>query len=335
MRTGSYILRRILYMIPVLLALSFVIFLIIEAIPGDPAQIMLGQHATPEALERMRHSLGLDQPWLTRYSLFLGRLLKGDLGTSILSGRSVISELAEKAPATLELSLFALFIAVILGTVAGFISAWKQNSLFDYISMFSSLVGVSIPIYWLGFMLIILFSLTLGWLPTGGRISAVIDFQSATGFLLFDALASGNWSVAADAARHLVLPSICLATVPMAIIARMTRSSMLETLNQDYIRTARAKGVRILRLLCVHAFKNAAIPVVTVVGLQFGYLMGGAILTETVFSWPGIGRWLLDGILGRDFPVIAGGTLFVASFFVLVNLIVDVLYVFLDPRIRY
>lgn len=335
MRTGTYILRRVLYMIPVLLVLSFVIFMIIEAIPGDPAQIMLGQHATPEALERMRHSLGLDQPWFTRYALFIGRLLKGDLGSSILSGRTVLSELAEKAPATLELSIFALFIAVTLGILAGFISAWKQNSLFDYIAMFSSLVGVSIPIYWLGFMLIILFSLTLGWLPTGGRISSLIDFQSTTGFLLLDSLAAGNWTVAADVARHLLLPSICLATVPMAIIARMTRSSMLETLNQDYIRTARAKGVKVMRLLSVHAFKNAAIPVVTVVGLQFGYLMGGAILTEMVFSWPGIGRWLLDGILGRDFPVIAGGTLFVASFFVLVNMVVDILYVFLDPRIRY
>ena len=332
---SAYVLRRAAGIVPVLLVLSLVIFLIIEAIPGDPAQVMLGQHATPEALERMRHSLGLDRPFWVRYALFAGRLLKGDLGRSILSGRPILAEIAEKAPATLELSIFALLLAGVLGTLAGFISAWRQNRLFDYLSMFSSLVGVSIPIYWLGFMLIILFSLKLGWLPTGGRLSAEISFHSPSGFLLLDSLLAGNWTAFSDAAKHLVMPAICLATVPMAIIARMTRSSMLEALNQDYIRTARAKGVRTLRLLCVHAFKNAAIPVVTVIGLQFGYLMGGAILTETVFSWPGVGRWLLDGILGRDFPVIAGGTLFVAFFFVLANLVVDLLYILLDPRIRY
>lgn len=332
---SAYVLRRAAGIVPVLLVLSLVVFLIIEAIPGDPAQVMLGQHATPEALERMRHSLGLDRPFWVRYALFAGRLLKGDLGRSILSGRPILAEIAEKAPATLELSIFALLLAGVLGTLAGFISAWRQNRLFDYLSMFSSLVGVSIPIYWLGFMLIILFSLKLGWLPTGGRLSAEISFHSPSGFLLLDSLLAGNWTAFSDAAKHLVMPAICLATVPMAIIARMTRSSMLEALNQDYIRTARAKGVRTLRLLCVHAFKNAAIPVVTVIGLQFGYLMGGAILTETVFSWPGVGRWLLDGILGRDFPVIAGGTLFVAFFFVLANLVVDLLYILLDPRIRY
>ncbi len=335
MRTRSYLAYRFLSIIPVLLVLSFVIFGIIEAIPGDPAQIMLGQHATPEALEQMRHSLGLDRPWTVRYVLFLGRLTRGDLGKSILSGRSVLSEIAEKVPATLELSLVALLLAGVLGVLAGFLSAWRQNSLFDYFAMFGSLVGVSIPIYWLGFMLIILFSLNLGWLPTGGRLAATIEFQPLTNFYLLDALLSGNREVLADAIRHLVMPAFCLATVPMAIIARMTRSSMLEVLNQDYIRTARAKGVRTGRLLFLHAFKNASIPVVTVIGLQFGYLMGGAILTETVFSWPGIGRWLLDGILGRDFPVIAGGTLFVAAAFIMVNLLVDLLYLFLDPRIRY
>ncbi len=322
-------------LIPVLLVLTFVIFLMIEAIPGDPAQIMLGQHASPEALAKVRHSMGLDRPWYIRYGLFLQRLSHGDLGKSIMSARPVKAELFEKLTATIELSFFALLIAVVVGVLAGFLAAWKRNSWFDYTSMVGALVGVSIPIYWLGFMMIILFSLTLGWLPTSGRIEATMTLHSITGFYLVDSLIQGNMAAFKDVVRHLIMPAICLATVPMAIIARMTRSSMLEALNQDYVRTARAKGVSPAKIVFVHAFKNASIPIVTVVGIQFGYLMGGAILTETVFSWPGVGRWLLEGILARDFPVIAGGTLSVAALFVLVNLLVDVLYAFLDPRIRY
>lgn len=335
MRLGRYLAKRLLMLIPVILVLSFIVFLMIEAIPGDPAQIMLGQHASPEALQELRHSMGLDEPWHIRYGLFLKRLSRGDLGKSIMSGRPIVSELREKLAATIELSLFAILIAIAIGVLAGFISAWRKYSLFDYISMIGALVGVSMPIYWLGFMMIILFSLTLGWLPTSGRIQATTALTAVTHFYLVDSLLQGDLTAFKDVLTHLILPSICLATVPMAIIARMTRSSMLESLNQDYIRTAKAKGLGSSRILFIHAFKNAAIPIVTVVGLQFGYLMGGAILTETVFSWPGVGRWILEGILARDFPVIAGGTLTVAFLFIIVNLLVDILYAFLDPRIRY
>ncbi len=335
MKLGKYFLKRIVMLIPVLIVLSFLIFVMIEAIPGDPAQIMLGQHASPQALEQLRHSLGLDQPWYTRYGLFLGRLARGDLGKSILSGQPIIQEIAEKLPATIELSFFAMLIAVMVGGLAGFISAWKKYSFFDYASMFGALIGVSMPIYWLGFMMIILFSLILGWLPTSGRIDPTTALHAVTHFYLIDSLLQGDWKAFRDVLAHLVMPAICLATVPMAIIARMTRSAMLDALSQDYIRTAKAKGLGMGRILFVHAFKNASIPVVTVVGLQFGYLMGGAILTETVFSWPGVGRWILEGILARDFPVIAGGVLTVAAFFIIINLLVDVLYALLDPRIRY
>lgn len=335
MGLGKYLAKRVLMLIPVVLVLSFVIFLMIESIPGDPAQIMLGQRASPEALQELRHKMGLDKPWYIRYSLFLQRLSRGDLGKSIMSGRPVASELKEKMAATIELSVFAILIAILVGVLAGFISAWRKYSIFDYLSMLGALVGVSMPIYWLGFMMIILFSLNLGWLPTSGRLEATTTLTAITNFYLIDTVIQGDWTAFKDVIIHLILPAITLATVPMAIIARMTRSSMLESLNQDYVRTAKAKGLGTSRILFIHAFKNAAIPIVTVVGLQFGYLMGGAILTETVFSWPGVGRWILEGIMARDFPVIAGGTLAVATLFILINLLVDLLYAFLDPRIRY
>ena len=332
---GKYFIKRLAMMVPVLIALSMVVFVMIEAIPGDPAQIMLGQHATQEALTDLRQSLGLDRPAYIRYAGFLGNILRGDLGKSIMSSRPVAEELLEKLAATLELSAAALAIAALCGILAGFVSAWKRYSLFDYLSMVGALIGVSMPIYWLGFILIIVFSLMLGWLPTGGRIDVTMEIASCTGFYLVDTLMAGRWDAFCSTIQHMILPAICLGTVPMAIIARMTRSAMLEALNQDYIRTARAKGVSSGGILFVHAFKNAAIPIITVIGLQFGYLMGGAILTETVFSWPGVGRWVLDAIMARDFPVIAGGTLAVAGLFVLINLVVDIFYAVVDPRIRY
>ncbi len=331
----KYLLRRFCLVIPVLLVLSLLIFLMIESIPGDPAEIILGDHATPEALEKLRTDMGLHNPWYTRYGIFLGNLARGDLGESLMSGTPVIEEIKAKLTATMELSVFALLIAVILGTLIGFLAAWKQNSLFDYLSTMGALLGVSMPIYWLGFLLIIFFSLHLGWLPTSGRITATLTLVPVTGFYCIDTILAGDWHAFRDALAHLVMPSFCLATVPMATIARMTRSSMLEALNQDYVRTARAKGVGTWKILGVHAFKNASIPIITVLGLQFGTLMGGAILTESVFSWPGVGTWLLQGILARDYAVISGGTLMVSALFIVVNLGVDVLYAFLDPRIRY
>lgn len=332
---GRYLLRRFLLIIPVLLVLTLIIFSITEMIPGDAAQTMLGEHVTGEALRQLRSSMGLDQPWYTRYLAFVGRVATGDLGRSLMSGMSVGEEIKEKLAATMELAIFALLLAVIVGILAGFLAAWKKNSVFDYLSTIGSLVGVSMPIYWLGFLMILLFSVKLGWLPTSGRISATLQLTPVTGFYIIDTIIAGDWKGLQDVLSHMIMPAICLATGPMAMLTRMTRSSMLEALNQDYIRTAKAKGVSTKKILFVHAFKNASIPVITVLGLQFGYLMGGAILTETVFSWPGIGNWVLQGIMARDFPVILGGTLVVSSLFIFVNLLVDVLYAFLDPRIRY
>lgn len=332
---GRYLLRRICMMIPVLLVLSLLIFLMIETIPGDPAEIILGDHATPEALARLRTEMGLDRPWFVRYGAFLGRIVRGDLGESLISGAPVLDEIKAKLAATMELSVFALAVAVVVGVFVGFLSAWKQNSLFDYLSTVGALLGVSMPIYWLGFLMIIFFSLHLGWLPTSGRTTATLSLIPVTGFYGIDALLAGDWHAFRDVLAHLVMPSLCLATVPMATIARMTRSSMLEALNQDYVRTAKAKGVSTGKIISVHAFKNASIPIITVLGLQFGTLMGGAILTESVFSWPGVGTWILQGIMARDYAVISGGTLVVSALFILVNLGVDILYAFLDPRIRY
>jgi len=334
-KVKRYLFRRFCLVLPVLLVLSFLIFLMIESIPGDPAEIILGDHATPEALAKLRTDMGLHLPWHTRYGIFLGNLARGNLGESLMSGTPVMEEIKTKLTATMELSVFALLIAVILGTLIGFLAAWKQNSFFDYLSTMGALLGVSMPIYWLGFLLIIFFSLHLGWLPTSGRTTATLALVPVTGFYCIDTILAGDWHAFRDVLAHLVMPSVCLATVPMATIARMTRSSMLEALNQDYVRTARAKGVKTWKILGVHAFKNASIPVITVLGLQFGTLMGGAILTESVFSWPGVGTWLLQGILARDYAVISGGTLMVSALFIVVNLGVDVLYAFLDPRIRY
>jgi len=346
-----YIIRRLLALIPTLLGVTVVVFLLMRLIPGDPAVAMLGEHATEENVARIREQLGLNRPMFldaealrqgdlkrfvdSQYIRFLGRLLRGDLGDSIHYRRPITTDIAQRFPATVELALAAMLIAVAVGIPAGIASAARRNSLLDAVSMVGSLAGVSMPIFWLGLMEIMLFAVYLKWLPIGGRLDSALHLRTITGLYLVDSLLTGNLSAFWDVLKRLILPAAALATGPMAIIARMTRSSMLEVLQQDYVRTARAKGLAERTVLFRHALRNALLPVVTIVGLQTGTLLAGAVLTETIFAWPGIGSWIYSGIVGRDYPVVQGGTLLIALCFVLLNLIVDVSYAFLDPRIHY
>ncbi|NUK31731.1 ABC transporter permease [Parageobacillus sp. VR-IP] len=331
----SYAVRRILMVIPVLLGMSLVVFFMIRAIPGNPAQVILGQKATKEAVAALTHKLGLDQPWYVQYIKYLGSLLHGDLGESIRTGAAISDEIWPYLAATLELSLAAMIIAVVIGVNAGIISAWFQNSWFDYIAMVLALIGVSMPIFWLGLMEQWVFAIQLDWLPTSGREDVRNPIEPITHLYLLDTLLAGNTEQFMQVVQHLILPSVALATIPMAIIARITRSSMLEVMKSDYIRTARAKGLSMFWVVYKHSLKNAIIPVLTVIGLQTGLLLGGAILTETIFSWPGIGRYIYDAIGYRDYPVIQSGILVIATIFIFINLIVDLLYAMIDPRIKY
>lgn len=332
---AQYILRRLLQIIPVFFGVTLLAFSLIHFIPGDPAQIMLGERATPEALQELREQLGLNDPLYIQYGRFLSHILSGDLGRSIVTHEQVSKELATFFPATLELTLAAMLVAVVVGLTAGIIAAVKQYSLFDNISMVGALFGVSMPIFWLGLMLIYLFAQTLGWFPPSGRLGTEFSVPMITGLVTVDALLSGDLAAFRDALWHLALPALALGTIPMAIIARMTRSSMLEVLRQDYIRTARAKGLAEWLIVIKHALRNAFLPVLTVIGLQFGSLLGGAVMTETIFSWPGIGRYIYSAIMARDFPVVQSSIVFIAMLFVLINLLVDLLYTYIDPRIRY
>jgi dipeptide transport system permease protein len=282
----------------------------------------------------LRHEYGFDQPVLVQYWYYLLRLLQGDLGKSIVTHKPVIQEFISLFPATVELSLCAILFALCLGLPAGIIAAVRRNSIFDHGVMGVSLTGYSMPIFWWGLLLILLFSVQLGWTPVSGRISVMFFVPEVTGFLLIDTLLSGEKGAFSSAVSHLVLPTIVLGTVPLAVIARMTRSAMLEVLGEDYIRTARAKGLSNFRIIAIHALRNALIPIVTVIGLQVGVLFTGAILTETIFSWPGIGKWLIEGIGRRDYPVLQGGTLLIGTIVMTVNLLVDVTYGLINPRIR-
>jgi peptide/nickel transport system permease protein len=329
----GFIIRRTLVVIPTLLGVSIIIFLMLAITPGDPAELLLGERATKDSLEAMREYLGLQKPLYVQYWLFLKRVAKFDLGETIWTRQKVSIEIMERFPATIELAVFAMMISSFLGIILGMISATKQYSWFDYSSMIGSLMGVSMPVFWLGLVFMLLFSLTLGWFPMSGRIGVDVDLDTITNFYIIDAILTRNWAALKDALMHLVLPAMALSTIPLAIVARMTRSSMLEVLRQDYIKTARAKGLSETKIVLKHALRNGLIPVVTVVGLQFGILLGGAILTETVFAWPGVGKWLYEGVVKRDYMVIQGGTLVVATIFVMVNLIVDILYSIINPRI--
>ena len=331
----TYTVRRLFSLIPVLFGMTLVVFGIIHAIPGNPAQVILGQRATKEAIAVLSKQLGLDRPWYIQYVDYINKLLHGDLGTSLRTRGPINHEVWPFLAATIELTVVAMLIAIIIGVNAGIISAWFSKSWFDYVAMVLALVGVSLPIFWLGLMMQWGFANELGWLPTTGRENVRDPVSAITNLYLIDTLIQGRFDQFGTVIKHLILPSFALATIPMAIIARMTRATMLEVMRSDYVRTARAKGLRMFWVVYKHSLKNAVIPVLTVIGLQTGLLLGGAILTETIFGWPGIGRYLYDAIGYRDYPVIQSGILIIAAIFVLINLIVDLLYVIVDPRIKY
>ena len=330
-----YITRRVLTMIYVLVGVSLTIFLLMRLIPGDPALVMLGERATADRVAEVRRELGLDQSLALQYLIYLKHILTGNLGRSIHTNTRVVEELFERFPATIELSVAAISLAGFIGVLAGIVSATRQYSVLDSGVMFLSLAGVSMPIFWLGLMMIWTFALGLGWFPPSGRLDVRLFLDSITGFYVIDSLLTRHWEALWDALWHLVLPSLTLATVPLAIIARMTRSSLLEVLHQEYIMTARSKGLNEWAVVTRHALRNAAIPILTIGGLQFGLLLGGAILTETIFSWPGLGRLLYHAVLARDYPIVQGGTLLIAATFSVINLTVDILYALLNPKIRY
>ena len=329
----AYIIRRILILIPTLLGVSIIVFLMLHMTPGDPAELLLGERATEETLNAMREHLGLNQPLYIQYGMFLKRLMKGDLGETIWTRQKVWIEVKQRFPATIELSMVALCLSCFFGIIFGIISASKQYSIFDYVSMFGALAGVSMPVFWLGLIFMLIFSLNLGWFPISGRLSIDIDLEIITNFYILDAVLTRNWAALKDALWHIIMPAVTVSTIPMAIVARMTRSAMLDVLRQDYIKTAKAKGLSKFSVTFKHALRNALIPVVTTVGLQTGVLLGGAILTETIFAWPGMGKWMYDAVMQRDYMVIQGGTLFIAALFVVINLCVDVLYSIINPRI--
>ncbi|MDN4086601.1 ABC transporter permease [Paenibacillus polymyxa] len=332
---NSYIVKRLAILIPVLLGMTLIVFSIIHAIPGDPAETILGDKATEQSKQALREQLGLNKPWLQQYGTYLSELARGDLGDSIRTRQPIAREMVPYLAATLELTVASMLFAVVVGMNAGIVSAWKRNSWFDYVSMVIALVGVSMPIFWLGLMEQWIFANKLHWLPSIGRMNSRDPVEAVTHLAVIDAVIGGRMDQVWTVIKHLILPSIALGTIPMAVIARITRSSMLEVMDADYIRTARAKGLASFQVVYKHALKNAAIPVLTVIGLQTGSLLGGAVLTETIFAWPGIGRYIFEAISSRDYPVIQSGILIIAFLFVIINLIVDLLYAVLDRRIRY
>ncbi len=331
----KYIVKRLLMLIPVLIGVSLIVFFLLRVCAPDPAPVVLGQHATDESMQAWRDANGLNDPLPTQYLSFVKGALTGDFGTSYYSKKTVLEEIGSRFPATLEIAIFAIILASVLGIAIGVLAAVKKNTIIDNASMALSLVGVSIPIFWLGILLIILFTKYLGILPASGRINPMLRPTDGTGLYLIDTLVQGDFAAFKDALWHLILPGCTLALYTLAIISRMTRSSMLDTLNQDYIRTARSKGLSEGKVIIKHGLRNALMPIVTVIGLQFGSLLGGAVLTEKVFAWPGIGSYAVDCITKSDFPVIQAIVLIIAIIFVLMNLIVDIIYAFLDPRIKY
>ena len=329
-----FVARRLLLLVPILLGLSILLFFWIRALPGGPAESLLGDRATPEAVEEIERIYGLDRPIWEQYWKYLQNLLQGDLGTSITSRQPVTEEIGRRFPATIELAFAAMLFATTLGVPLGFIAAKRHGSVVDHGSLVTSLIGISIPVFFLAILLKYVFAVQLGWLPTIGRQDVLINADHPTGFYVLDGIVTLNFEAAWDAFLHLILPAIALGSIPLAIIARITRASVLDVQNEDYVRTARAKGVESRIVDRRHIIRNAMLPVVTIIGLQTGLLLSGAILTETVFAIPGMGSWLAGAIEDRDYPVLQGGILFVALVFVLVNLLVDISYGFLDPRIR-
>ena len=331
-----FLLRRLALIVPTFVGISLLSFSFIRLLPGDPVQTLSGVHSmSPERYAALIHQFGLDRPLWQQYLEYVWRALHGDLGTSISTTHSILSEFLTLFPATVELSVCAIIFATVIGIALGIVAAVKRGTLLDQATMGTALVGYSMPIFWWGLLLIILFSGILHWTPVSGRISLDFFIRPVTGFMLIDSLLSGQTGAFRSAVSHLVLPTIVLGTIPLAVIARQTRSAMLEVLGEDYVRTARAKGLPPWRVVGVHALRNALIPVITTIGLQVGTLLAGAILTETIFSWPGIAKWMVDSISRRDYPVVQGGLLLIAVIVMVVNLIVDILYSLVNPRIRH
>ncbi|KQW59350.1 ABC transporter permease subunit [Variovorax sp. Varisp85] len=331
-----FLLTRVSLLVPTFIGMTLLAFFLIRLVPGDPIETMAGERGIdPVRHAQLRTAYGFDKPVIVQYGIYIGRVLHGDLGKSLITQDTVMSEFLALFPATVELAACAILFALLLGLPAGILAAVRRNSIFDHGVMATSLTGYSMPIFWWGLLLILFFSVQLGWTPVSGRIAVQYYIEPETGFLLIDSLRAGDIGAFWSALHHLILPAIVLGTVPLAVIARMTRSAMLEVLGEDYIRTARAKGLSRFRVVGLHALRNALIPVVTVIGLQVGVLFTGAILTETIFSWPGVGKWLIEAIGRRDYPVLQGGMLLLGGIVMLVNLLVDVAYGVINPRIRH
>lgn len=339
---SQYLLKKLGLFAITFVGITIVAFSLIRLVPGDPVLMMLGERGvSPEAYAEMKATLGLDRPYITQYFLYVWNALHGDLGFSVVSKQPVIHEFFSRFPATIELSVVSMLFAIFIGLPLGIVAAMKRNSFLDYSFMGISLVGYSMPIFWWGLILIVISSVNifhipfLGWTPVSGRISPLFDIDPKTGFLFLDVWFSDEpWQSFVDAVKHIILPAIAMGTIPLAVIARMTRSSLLEVLGEDYIRTAKAKGLSLFRVIFVHGLRNAMIPIVTVVGLSFGTVIKGAILTETIFSWPGVGKWLLQSVTALDYPVIQGGILLISFAVVVINLLVDLMYLVIDPKLR-
>jgi len=330
-----FILKRLVLLIPTLVGISLLVFLMIYLVPGDPAQVMLGERANAETLAALRAEMGLDQPFHVQFFRFFSDLLRGDLGRSIRTHEKVTTELFQRFPATCELTFVSMALATIGGIAAGLLAAVRRGRFVDYLSMVLATAGISMPIFWLALILMLLFAVFLPVFPISGRLSTHIYLEPRTYFYTLDALLAGDWPAFGNTLWHLCLPAFTLSTIPLAVIARMTRASLLEVMGEDYIRTAWAKGLAEKAVILRHAVKNAFIPTLTIIALEFGYLLGGAVITETIFAWPGVGRWLFLAVQARDFRAVQGGVLLLATVFILINLITDVLYAWLDPRIRY
>jgi peptide/nickel transport system permease protein len=329
-----FVVRRLLLLVPILLGVSILVFAWIRALPGSPAESLLGEHATAQAVAQIRHQYGLDKPVYVQYWDYLQTVGTGNLGTSIATTRTVTYELEHRFPATVELALSAMLFALALGIPLGFLSAKKYGSWFDRGSLVASLIGISIPIFFLGLILKYVFAVRLHWLPSVGREDITAVRPHPTNFYILDALLNGDAGALWDSIKHLILPAIALGSIPLAIVTRITRAAVLDVQNEDYVRTARAKGMGPLTVDSRHVLRNALLPISTIVGLQTGLLLSGAVLTETIFAWPGVGSWLKDAIFNRDYPVLQGGILFLAVVFVVVNLVVDISYAIINPRIR-
>jgi peptide/nickel transport system permease protein len=331
----KYIVRRLIFTIPILLGLSILVFLFVRALPGGPAIALLGERATEESVEQIEEELGLDRPLPVQYLSYLRNVLSGDLGSSVSTRRPIVDELKQRFPATFELATMAMLFAIAAGIPLGYLAAKRYQGVLDNVSLVASLIGISFPVFFLALLMKYVFAVKLGWLPTVGRIDVTRSLEHPTGFYLLDAMIAGDGAAFMDVLSHLIMPAIALGTIPLAIVARITRAAVLDVMGEDYVRTAKAKGLDPRVIDRRHVLKNAMLPVITVIGLQTGLLLTGAVLTETVFSFPGLGSWILNAIRFRDYAVIQGGILFFAAMFILVNLLVDISYAFLNPRIRY